>query len=64
MKVYVGKTMFGTGYTVRLEVEGVVFRSRIHANETGAKDIAARIRRSINRSGTKKKSLTTSGSLY
>jgi hypothetical protein len=58
MKVYVGTTVFGIGYTVRLEVGGVVFRSGFQGTKFDAEELATKIRKSVNRSGTKKKSLT------
>jgi hypothetical protein len=63
MKVYVGKTLFGTGYTVRLRLAGLTFRSGFQGTEREATELANGIRKSINRSGTKKKALTAAAGL-
>jgi hypothetical protein len=63
MKVHVGKTLFGFAYTVRLEINGLVFRSGFMGNATEAKELANTLRRKINRSGTKKK-LTSASRFY
>jgi hypothetical protein len=55
MKVLVGKTVFGMAYTVRLETAGYIFRTGFQGSETEAQNLATSIRKSINRSGTKKK---------
>jgi hypothetical protein len=59
MKVLVGKTVFGIAHTVRLQFEGKRFPTNFHGTQEEAEAYAARIRKSLNRSGTKKKSLTT-----
>ena len=64
MKVLVGKTVFGIAHTVRLQFEGKRFPTNFHGTqEEEAEAYAARIRKSLNRSGTKKKSLTTAAGL-
>ena len=64
MKVIVGKTLFGTGYTVRLlDIGGLIFRTGFQGSETEAQNLATSIRKALNRSGTKKKSLTATAGL-
>ena len=60
MKVHVGKTLFGSAYTVRLEAAGRVFRTGFQGSNQEAQELASTIRKSIHRSGTKKKLTKTS----
>ena len=55
MKVHVGKTLFGSAYTVRLEAAGYIFRTGFQGSNQKAQELASTIRKSVHRSGTKKR---------
>ena len=55
MKVHVRPTLFETAYTVRLEVAGLFFRTGFQGSNKEAQELASTIRKSVHRSGTKKK---------
>ena len=55
MKVHVRPTLFETAYTVRLEVAGRIFRTGFQGSNQEAQELASTIRKSVHRSGTKKR---------
>jgi hypothetical protein len=63
MKVNVTKNVLYFGYSVRLNFEGKTFPTFFRGTKEEATTYANRIRKSINRSGTKKKALTAAAGL-
>jgi hypothetical protein len=63
MKVKVTKNILYYGYSVRLSFEGKTFPTFFRGTQEEAEKYAARIRKSLNRSGTKKKALTAAAGM-
>jgi hypothetical protein len=63
MKAIVTKNVLYYGYSVHLQFEGKVFPTFFRGTKEEATEYANRIRRTINRSGTKKKALTATAGM-
>jgi hypothetical protein len=53
LTLHVGKTVFGEGFAVRLRFAGLAL-PRFFSTELEAEEFAASVRKSINRSGSKR----------